>query len=89
MLETPEKALAMAEASDARLKSGDAFSTEICMMTVLAAEAQTNYYSKSTGNLELPSTWGTNTDGTGTAPGDFSGGYFHALLGTLLGTFAS
>jgi hypothetical protein len=34
--------------------------------------AQTNYYSKSTGNLNVLSTWGLNTDGTGTAPANFS-----------------
>ncbi|MDX2189953.1 MAG: T9SS type A sorting domain-containing protein [Bacteroidota bacterium] len=32
----------------------------------------TNYYSKSTGNLNLTSTWGTNTDGSGTAPTNFA-----------------
>jgi hypothetical protein len=30
------------------------------------------YYSKSTGNLEILSNWGTATDGTGTAPSDFT-----------------
>lgn len=34
--------------------------------------AQANYYSKSTGNLNTPSTWGLNTDGTGTAPANFN-----------------
>ncbi len=33
---------------------------------------QTNYYSKSTGNLDVLSTWGTNTDGSGTAPTSFT-----------------
>lgn len=33
---------------------------------------QTFYYSKSTGNLELPATWGLNTDGSGTAPANFT-----------------
>lgn len=32
----------------------------------------TNYYSKSTGNLETLSNWGTATDGTGTAPSNFT-----------------
>lgn len=32
----------------------------------------TNYYSKSTGNLNDVANWGTNTDGTGTAPSDFT-----------------
>ena len=30
-----------------------------------------NFYSASTGNLELVTSWGTNTDGTGTNPADF------------------
>lgn len=34
----------------------------------------TQLYSKSTGNLETLSNWGTNTDGTGTAPANFSTG---------------
>jgi hypothetical protein len=33
---------------------------------------QVFYYSKSTGNLESTGTWGTNTDGTGTAPTNFT-----------------
>lgn len=33
---------------------------------------QTVYYSKSTGNLNLLSSWGTNTDGSGTAPTNFT-----------------
>ncbi|MBK7678353.1 MAG: hypothetical protein IPJ29_02900 [Chitinophagaceae bacterium] len=32
----------------------------------------TNFYSKSTGNLTTLGTWGTNTDGTGTAPSNFT-----------------
>lgn len=35
-------------------------------------QAQTTYYSKSTGNLNTTTTWGTNTDGTGTAPTNFT-----------------
>ncbi len=31
-----------------------------------------NYYSKSTGNLNATATWGTNTDGSGTAPSNFT-----------------
>lgn len=31
-----------------------------------------NYYSKSTGSLDVLSTWGTNTDGTGPSPANFS-----------------
>jgi hypothetical protein len=30
------------------------------------------YYSKGAGNLEITGTWGTNTDGTGTSPADFT-----------------
>lgn len=33
---------------------------------------QTNYYSKSTGNLDALATWGLSTDGTGTAPANFT-----------------
>lgn len=33
---------------------------------------QSNYYSKSAGNLEVLATWGQNIDGTGAAPIDFS-----------------
>ncbi len=33
---------------------------------------QTQYYSKSTGDLHTLSTWGTNTNGTGTAPSNFT-----------------
>ncbi|HEY4291303.1 MAG TPA: T9SS type A sorting domain-containing protein [Puia sp.] len=34
--------------------------------------AQTNYYSRSTGYLNVLSTWGTNTNGTGTSPTRFT-----------------
>jgi len=37
------------------------------------ANAYTAYYSKSTGNLNLTSSWGTNPDGSGTAPANFTG----------------
>jgi hypothetical protein len=33
---------------------------------------QVFYYSKSSGNLELTSTWGTNSDGSGTSPTNFT-----------------
>ena len=33
---------------------------------------QVNFYSKSTGNLDVLATWGTNTDGSGTAPSSFT-----------------
>jgi hypothetical protein len=36
------------------------------------ASASTAFYSASTGNLEILSNWGTNTDGTGTAPTSFT-----------------
>lgn len=35
----------------------------------------TNYYSKATGDLDQLSTWGRNTDGTGTAPPNFTNNY--------------
>ncbi|SKC82440.1 fibronectin type III domain-containing protein [Ohtaekwangia koreensis] len=34
-----------------------------------------SYYSKATGNLQDLSTWGTNTNGTGTAPPNFTNGF--------------
>jgi len=46
----------------------------ICALVVtLPGQAQTNYYSKPTGNLNLVATWGTNTNGTGTSPTNFTG----------------
>lgn len=39
---------------------------------VTPAFSATNYYSKSSGNLDQLSTWGTNTDGSGAAPSDFT-----------------
>ncbi len=39
---------------------------------VTPAFSATNYYPKSSGNLDLLSTWGTNTDGSGTTPSDFT-----------------
>jgi hypothetical protein len=38
----------------------------------ITGHAQTNYYSKSTGNLNLTSSWGTTTNGGGTAPANFT-----------------
>lgn len=35
----------------------------------------TNYYSKSTGDLNLLSTWGINMDGTGSSPTDFTSNF--------------
>jgi|GEM_PF-499291 len=56
--------------------------TNCCGGTVYASNSGTNYkatftvvnnfYSKSTGNLELTSSWGSNTDGTGIAPPNFT-----------------
>src|SRR6185312_11578969 len=37
-----------------------------------ADEYHTNYYSKSSGNLELVATWGKNTDGSGANPPNFT-----------------
>ncbi|MCU0363088.1 MAG: hypothetical protein MUE32_07000, partial [Bacteroidales bacterium] len=34
--------------------------------------SQTNYYSKSSGNLNDLATWGTNTNGSGSSPADFT-----------------
>jgi len=38
----------------------------------LPGHAQTNYYSKSTGSLNVLATWGTATNGTGTSPLNFT-----------------
>jgi len=40
--------------------------------TVTGTAALTNYYSFSGGNLDATTTWGTNTDGTGTHPSNFT-----------------
>lgn len=37
-----------------------------------ASFGQTNYYSKAAGNLNLTASWGTNTDGSGAAPSNFT-----------------
>ena len=42
------------------------------MGIVIPGHAQTNYYSNATGNLNLTSSWGTSTNGTGTAPANFT-----------------
>ncbi|TAF43702.1 MAG: hypothetical protein EAZ51_07875, partial [Sphingobacteriales bacterium] len=51
---------------------------KILFFTIIFASAfsafSVNYYSKSTGNLNLTSTWGENTNGTGTAPSNFTTG---------------
>ncbi len=41
----------------------------------VSAYPPVNYYSKSSGNLNTLSTWGTNTDGSGTAPANFTNDY--------------
>lgn len=45
---------------------------EIDYISVTVYFNQKYYYSKSTGNLEQLATWGLNTNGSGTAPADFS-----------------
>lgn len=45
----------------------------VCALFVtLPGHAQTNYYSKSTGSLNVLATWGTATNGTGTSPLSFT-----------------
>lgn len=47
----------------------------LSLLIFLACEkafAQTTYYSKPTGALNVLSTWGTNTNGTGTSPANFT-----------------
>ena len=39
---------------------------------VFNSASSATYFSKSTGNANLTATWGLNTDGTGTAPGNFT-----------------
>jgi hypothetical protein len=39
------------------------------------APAITNFYSKPSGNLEVLANWGTNPDGSGTAPANFTSAY--------------
>lgn len=44
-----------------------------CLLLALSpVYGQTNFYSKSAGNLDVLTSWGVNTDGTGTAPSNFS-----------------
>jgi len=42
------------------------------IFSTLHGDAQTNYYSKSTGSLNVLATWGTATNGTGTSPTSFT-----------------
>lgn len=43
------------------------------LMFVSVTTAQTTYFSKPSGNLNVASTWGINTDGSGASPANFSG----------------
>jgi hypothetical protein len=45
---------------------------EIDHIRIVVYFNQVFYYSKSTGNLELTTTWGRNTDGTGASPANFT-----------------
>ncbi|NTW34116.1 MAG: hypothetical protein HGB12_16110, partial [Bacteroidetes bacterium] len=50
----------------------------------------TSYYSKSTGNLNVLGTWGTNTDGTGSAPSDFiSNNCFYYIANRTVATLTA
>ena len=51
--------------------SGDGATNKLVSVTGTGISPVT-YYSKSTGNLDVLATWGLNTDGTGTAPVDFT-----------------
>ncbi len=52
--------------------------------------SQTTYYSKASGPANVETTWGTNTDGTGTNPPDFAtGDVFIVRNGSLLTTSAA
>src|SRR4051812_1107341 len=42
------------------------------LFVVLNHKAQTIFYTKSTGNMNVLTTWGTNTDGSGAAPVNFT-----------------
>jgi len=44
----------------------------IALLNATALLAQTTYYSKTSGNTNQTATWGTNADGTGTAPSGFT-----------------
>lgn len=56
---------------------------------ILRLSAQTTYYSKSTGNLNTLSTWGTNPNGTGTSPANFSSaGVTYIITNTSFATLS-
>jgi hypothetical protein len=48
------------------------FFSSLIFMCFIGAYAQTTYFSKSAGNLNLVATWGTNSNGSGTAPLNFT-----------------
>jgi hypothetical protein len=52
--------------------NSDNLGWDTIQFTPTLAAGTTNFYSKSTGNLDVLSNWGTATDGTGTAPTDFT-----------------
>lgn len=54
------------------LKNITKFLTVIFILITVTSFGQTNYYSKSTGNLNVLANWGTNMDGSGTAPANFT-----------------
>jgi hypothetical protein len=56
----------------ARNRGNKTAQAEIDHIRIIVYFNQTFYYSKSSGNLELTSTWGINTDGTGSAPTNFT-----------------
>ncbi|MFZ4797996.1 MAG: beta strand repeat-containing protein [Bacteroidia bacterium] len=53
---------------------GSTFANQTCFIDNITVSevVYSNFYSKSTGGLNDLSNWGTNTDGTGTAPLDFT-----------------
>lgn len=64
------------------------FVSFFCLGLILtSAKGQTTYYSKATGNANLNTTWGTNTDGSGTSPANFfTGDVFIVRNGSSLTT---
>lgn len=56
----------------------------------LGLKSQTIYYSKSSGSLNVLGTWGTNTNGSGTSPANFtSAGVTYIITNTSLGTIGA
>jgi len=58
--------------SDASTTLGDRYASNGGLNYTASFTVSGNYYSKSTGNLELTSSWGTSIDGTGNAPANFT-----------------